>query len=155
MKRHRSRGQSVAEFALVIPVVIVVLMGLFDLGRAVFAYNTITNAAREASRLGIVNQDTAKIEERAFNQAPTAEQIPNDSVEIFFSDPGSAIDANDCSPLSIGCNVTVRYTSAFEAITPLIGSLIGSVDLIAESSVPIEYVCPNPSVTADACPKQP
>ena len=40
------RGQSLVEFALVLPVFVLVLVSLFDLGRGVFAYNTLTNAAR-------------------------------------------------------------------------------------------------------------
>ena len=163
MGRRRSRGQSLAEFALVIPIVILALMGLFDLGRAVFAYNSITNASREATRLAIVNQDFNAIQQRAFEQAPLAEQVANDSVEVFFSEPGSAIDAGDCdanpnvggSQMGIGCLATVRYTSQFEAITPIIGGLVGAIDLVAESSVPIEFVCPNATVTAANCPKQP
>ena len=35
------------------------LVALFDLGRAVFSYNTLTNAAREGARMAIVNQDKA------------------------------------------------------------------------------------------------
>jgi Flp pilus assembly protein TadG len=152
---HRTSGQTLAEFALVIPIVIVILMGLFDLGRAVFAYTSITNAAREGARLAIVNQDEAKIEERVFGQAAAAEQDPT-KLEIFFSDAGSAPDADDCTPLSIGCNATVHYSSDFRAITPIIGNLIGTLTLNAESSVPIEYVCPNSQIpSSDDCPKQP
>lgn len=153
--RARSRGQTIAEFALTVPIVILVLLGLFDLGRAVFMYNAITNAAREGARLAIVNQSEAKIEERAFGQAAMAEQDPAKLI-VYFSDPASAPDANDCSPLAIGCNATVEYSSDFRAITPIIGGLVGTLTLTAESSVPIEYVCPNTQIPlADNCPKQP
>ena len=57
MAGRRGHGQSLVEFALVLPVFILVLVSLFDLGRAVFVYNTLTNAAREGARLAIVNQD--------------------------------------------------------------------------------------------------
>ena len=39
----------------------------FDLGAGVFAYNSVTNAAREGVRLAIVNQDQASIETRAID----------------------------------------------------------------------------------------
>jgi Flp pilus assembly protein TadG len=150
----RTRGQALVEFALVFPILMLMLLGLFDLGRAVFTYNTITNAAREGARLAIVNQDEAKIAQRARALAPTADGASN-PVTIFFSDSGSATDADDCSPLTTGCNVTVRYQASFTAITPIIGQLVGPLTMTAESVLPIEYVCPNTSVSSNACPKQP
>ena len=46
IRRRLERGQALVEFALVIPIFLLMLVALFDLGRAVFAYNTLTNAAR-------------------------------------------------------------------------------------------------------------
>lgn len=152
--RHRSHGQALVEFALVFPILMLMLLGLFDLGRAVFTYNTITNAAREGARLAIVNQDEAKIAQRARALAPTADGAAN-QVTVWFSDKDSATDADDCAPVSTGCNVTVRYEASFSAITPVIGQLIGPLTMTAESVLPIEYVCPNTTTASSACPKQP
>ena len=52
-KRHFS-GQSLLEFALIIPLALFLLLGFFDLGRAVFYYSSLSNAVRESSRSGIV-----------------------------------------------------------------------------------------------------
>ena len=60
-RRTETSGQGLVEFALVFPIFVIMLFGLFDVGRAVFAYNAITNSAREGTRLGIVNQDVATI----------------------------------------------------------------------------------------------
>ena len=54
-RRERSRGQALVEFALVLPIFILILVGIFDLGRAVYVYSTVNNAAREAVR-GKVNE---------------------------------------------------------------------------------------------------
>ncbi|HLE59087.1 MAG TPA: TadE family protein, partial [Candidatus Limnocylindria bacterium] len=51
------RGQTLVEFALILPIFLLVLVGIFDMGRAVYAYNTISNASRQAVRLGIVDQN--------------------------------------------------------------------------------------------------
>jgi len=49
---HRDeRGSSLVEFALVIPVIMLLIFGAVDLGRAVYAYNTIANAARDGARV--------------------------------------------------------------------------------------------------------
>jgi Flp pilus assembly protein TadG len=53
---HRSGGQSLVEFALLLPVLLLLLLGLFDLGRVVYAQHTITQDSREAARAGIVPQ---------------------------------------------------------------------------------------------------
>ena len=86
-RRHarpeRRRGQALVEFALVLPIFLLILVALFDLGRAVFAYNTLTNAAREGVRLAIVNQDTASIIARAKSQTAIIE-LSDPSVDIDF-----------------------------------------------------------------------
>ena len=69
---RRDRGQALMEFALVIPLFLLLMVALFDLGRAVFAYNTLTNEAREGARLAIVNQDLTSIIERAKRQTASA-----------------------------------------------------------------------------------
>ena len=46
------RGQSLVELALVLPLLILLLAGTVDLGRAFFSYIVITNAAQEGARAG-------------------------------------------------------------------------------------------------------
>ena len=55
-RRDRSRGQSLVEFALILPIFLLILFGLFDMGRAVYYWSTINNASREAARELIVDQ---------------------------------------------------------------------------------------------------
>ena len=45
-------GQALAEFAVVLPVFLLVVFGLFDIGRLVFVNSTLSLAAREGARLG-------------------------------------------------------------------------------------------------------
>ena len=44
------RGQAMTEFSLVIPILLLVIFGLLEVGRAVFMYAVVTNASREAVR---------------------------------------------------------------------------------------------------------
>jgi Flp pilus assembly protein TadG len=60
-----SRGQTLAEFAMILPVFLLVLVGLFDAGRLVFAYHTANNAAREGGRQAIVDQTLGHVQARA------------------------------------------------------------------------------------------
>jgi hypothetical protein len=52
-----SAGQSMIEFALVLPIFFLLMMGLFDIGRAVFYFATLNSAVREGTRLAIVQPD--------------------------------------------------------------------------------------------------
>jgi len=54
-RSDRSRGQAMVEFALVIPIFILLMVGLFDLGRVVWVNDTLATAAREAARFAIVH----------------------------------------------------------------------------------------------------
>jgi Flp pilus assembly protein TadG len=70
---NRRKGQSMVEFALILPVMVLIIAGIFDLGRAFFAAITITNAAREGARYGTLNQDEFQgICNAAFNEAQTS-----------------------------------------------------------------------------------
>ena len=53
------RGQSLVEFALVLPVIVILLVGVFDLGRAVMLSETLNAAVREGSRYAIVHGTTS------------------------------------------------------------------------------------------------
>lgn len=157
-RRRAPRGQALVEFAVVIPFFLVLLFGIFDVGRAVYAYNSVTNAAREGARLAIVNQDPASVQARATNQA-TAVSV---ATTIQFREPAPNPDAVNnaaCSTIGIGCIVVVRVTTTWSALTPLVGQLLGPVTFRAESQLPVEFVCPNPSIagftTPGECPKQP
>lgn len=53
------RGQSLVEFALVLPVLVILLVGVFDLGRAVMLSETLNAAVREGTRYAIVHGTTS------------------------------------------------------------------------------------------------
>lgn len=55
-----SQGQSMVEFALALPLLVLIVAGLFDLGRAFFASITITNAARVGARYGTLYPDDSQ-----------------------------------------------------------------------------------------------
>lgn len=56
---RRIEGQSLAEFALIAPIFIFTVIGIFDVGRLVWANNVVGSAAREAARFAISNGGTA------------------------------------------------------------------------------------------------
>src|SRR4026209_1270555 len=53
--REKPRGQAMVEFALVIPVFLLLMVALFDFGRVIWVNDTLATAAREAVRYAIVH----------------------------------------------------------------------------------------------------
>jgi hypothetical protein len=53
--RNDDRGQSLVEFALLLPLMLLIITGLFDVARAVWQENTLAYAAREGTRYAIVH----------------------------------------------------------------------------------------------------
>src|SRR5438876_2748980 len=52
--RHGNRGQSLTEFAIVVPLLLVVLFGIIQVGITYGGYNGLINTVREAARFGSV-----------------------------------------------------------------------------------------------------
>lgn len=159
--RERTTGQSLVEFALVIPLFLVFVFAIFDLGRAVFTYNSITNAAREGARLAIVNQDLNTIKVRAKGQAAIAETTdPSVTVAYYeMTAEGEADTTRTCpTPVPVGCAAVIGFESTFYPLTPILGQMIfgGGVTFKAQAIVPVEFTCPSASTPAAAsCPRQP
>jgi Flp pilus assembly protein TadG len=132
MKRRASRGQSLVEVAFVLPVLLLILMGIFDFGRAIFAYNAIANAAREAARVAIVDQNNALVVAEGKRAAIGLDPV---KVDVTFPAPSCA---------KIGCTATVTVQTQWQPITPIIGSIFSAIDLESTTSMPVERVYTSP-----------
>lgn len=137
MKDTKSKGQSLAEFALILPMFLLVVMGIFDLGRGIFIYSAVHNAAREGARYGAVDHcNTSAIQDAARSKAGSID-------DTFIVDPPQKIYSPDGLPERI--IVTVRYN--FTTVTPLIGSFFGNggtIELRSQARQLIEFreTCP-------------
>lgn len=155
-REDHSGGQTLVEFALVIPLVLLLLLGLFDLGRAVYGLTAVGNAAREAVRTAIVNQNLSEVRQRAADQA-TALGVDSSGAGCWnlSSDTGVCVrfDGPDgsvggCATVSVGCIAEVKVRWTYRPITPIIGQLVPAIPLESITKEPIEALC----ATAGACP---
>lgn len=137
--RDGSLGQGLVEFALVFPILMLLLVAIFDGGRLVFAYNDINNAARVGARVAIVNQATGAAQTATVNQA-TSLGLANSDVTVTYLK--ADLSAACSSPYQLGCVAEVSVTFDWQAITPIIGNVMGPVTLTTESRMPIERVFP-------------
>lgn len=65
---YGSRAQAIVEFAIVLPMLLVLLIGILEVGRLIFIYSSVTNASRNASRYAsaIGYEDTGKYHKFAY-----------------------------------------------------------------------------------------
>ena len=121
-----SRGQSLVELALTLPVILVMLFGIIELGRAFLIYSEVSNAAREGARYGMVHPgDDAGIVEAAHSKVAT---VPGDQIPITVT--------YDTQPI-FGDLVIVTTTHDLAMITPLIADLIGPlhIEMVASRTI--------------------
>lgn len=157
-RASRSRGQSLVEFALVFPIIILLIAGFFEIGRAVYAYNTIANAARQGARVATVDQvanvsecdETRPIEDPyephwtirgcAMTAGATIGITSSNISVSYAAPPGTTLS---CDPtLHVGCIASVTVTYNFTVATPFVSQLIGPIAMSQTSSMPIERVFP-------------
>ena len=143
------RGQSLVEFALAVPIFVLLLMGILDLGRAVYYNSTLSSAAREASRQGIVDQTCSHVTTEALNMSVA---VPNPTVTVQILSPGGTLKSTCPTAPAPGLGDTVYVTvrGDFTAATPLIGNIVGTIHLRGESKFAVEAVCVQP--TPATCP---
>jgi Flp pilus assembly protein TadG len=117
------RGSTLVEFAMLVPVLMLLTFGTFEFGRVLNAQLTINNAAREGARAASVGATVGEIED-AVEALATTLHIEDLSiiVEQTGTDKGSPI------------RVTVSYP--VELVTPFLADFFGSntVTLEAEAT---------------------
>jgi Flp pilus assembly protein TadG len=155
-KRRHADGQTLVEFAVVMPIIALVVLGLVDLGRAVYSYNTLAQASRQAARTAIVNQEVADVRAVAIAAAATL-GLTTANVDVCFktatSSQVSCSTAADNCPQStrvLGCLAIVRANLIYRPMTPFVSLIWSTIPLTSTSIGSIEYVCP--SGTGSTCP---
>src|SRR5262249_9359708 len=138
--RSSDRGAHLIEYAMVAPVLIVVLISIAEFGLVLQAYQVVSNAAREGARMGTLACEpgsstcysSGDIASRvsAFVAAglPTA-ATPSTTASCVSVDPGAS------GPSFIGEQVQVTYTYQFKFLGP-IGRMIGG----NFTSLPMSFV---------------
>jgi Flp pilus assembly protein TadG len=122
-KRRAIRAQSLVEFALIGPVFLLLVFGLIEGARLVYAYNTVNHAAQEAARTAVL-ADTASVsavKDRAVEAAdPLTVQAAG--VDVDVNDGGTAFADRD---IGDRVKVTVGYD-----FVPVLGMVFGSSSAI-------------------------
>jgi hypothetical protein len=144
--RREVRGQGLVEFALVIVVFLVILMGIVDFGMAVYKFNGVSQAAREIARVTSVHPCATP---GALSCAPggSAETqgvidtqkglIPGlaDPTITCIDQEGAVVAPNPCDFSQH--SIQVEITAPYRPVTPLLG-LTGTWTMKGSSSAQIQ-----------------
>jgi Flp pilus assembly protein TadG len=105
----RDRGASAVEFALVLPILLLLVIGILEFGRAYHVQTTLSNAARDGVRVMALQDSAAAAKTRVAKSAPTL-GITTDMITVEV-DPSSACSGAGSVPNSTA-SVTVEYPLA-------------------------------------------
>lgn len=134
--RSPANGQSLAEFALILPVLLLILMFALDFGRVFYSWVTVTNASRVAANYAATNPDQTypNADYTAVVQGETPDDaicpvIANTYDPTFVDGPDAGTfnrDLGDSARVSVSCN--------FRILTPIIGSILSNSLVVSASS---------------------
>lgn len=161
-RSKRSRGQSLVEFALVFPIFILLIFGLIDMGRYVYMNSTISQAAREATRVAAVEAFWMGKSDAKCNQtggpvcpanlaalradvlaAANRMMTPFGSItdaDLYTSCAATAanpVTTKTCTDRAIGDEASVRTVMVFRPITPVISSFFTSITTTGSATMVI------------------
>jgi PKD repeat protein len=145
-RHHRRRGQSLVEFAIVLPILLFLTLVALDFGRVYLGWINLQSMSRIAANLAANNPTAWQGAGDAAVQAKYQNQIRNDAAatncqlptvggvttapDPTFSDTGGNGSADD-----IGDTARVQLSCTFGLITPGIRDVLGGSVAVSSSSV--------------------
>ena len=122
------RGQSMVEFAIMLPLLILIVMGILEFGMMMNSYLGINNAAREGARLGIVGGTDTQIQNIILSTSPS---LNSQYLTIVITPDNLSRKSGDT------LKVTLHYN--YHLTVPIISSLLNNLVLLnAETSMRVE-----------------
>ncbi len=126
--RRGARAQAALEFALAMPVLLLLILGVLDAGRVVIAAVSLNNAAREGARYAAMH----------VYDGTCATANCQTEAHTIISDVSLGVDPTEIGvtvSLSTGNIVGVALSYPFHSISPLISSTLGTVTVTANSTM--------------------
>jgi Flp pilus assembly protein TadG len=145
VRRRRTRGQGLVEFALVLPIFAIMLFGIIDLARYVATANGLSNGAREGARVASVGlrpspqcdgltRENCAISIAASNSWGATSPVTT-TVTCERPNPAGGTTVVAIGACRTNDLVNVKSTTTFNLVTPIIAPFIGSMNMSAESKV--------------------
>ncbi len=129
-RNNREQGQALVEFTVILPVLLIVLWGIFQFGVAFNDYIQVTSAAREAARKAAVSRSLGSAAATSAAVAAAKTTAP----DLHLSD--SQITVSPSNNWTQGTDVTVTVKYPFKI--NLLGRVMGSGNLTSSTTMRIE-----------------
>ena len=133
--RPGERGSSLAEFAIVFTASMLLIMGIVDFGRAMYAYHLISDAARMGTRYAIVRGTSCTASGCPATSTTVQTYVRSlapelNSASITVNTTWATTSSCNSSPAtSAGCQVTVQVSYPFKFLaTPLLPTFTMQID---------------------------
>lgn len=133
--RRRERGQSVVEFALVLPVILLVVLVGLDFGRVFLGWVTLNNAARVAANFAALNPTAAWGSPSDPTVIAYTRLVTNDAAQINCALPTPLPMPTFSDGTGVGAPAQVDLTCSFGLMTPVIGSILPNPLPVSASAV--------------------
>jgi hypothetical protein len=131
--RKKEKAQTMVEFALTLPILLMLFFGIFEFGRLLFYYGAVVTATREAARYGSATDDAAGVAKyndcsgirSAAKRIGQFTGIQDVDIVISYERPSAATNPfpGGCpagAPVLLGDRINVTVTAHFDPIVPLI-----------------------------------
>jgi Flp pilus assembly protein TadG len=135
-RTRQTRGQAIAEFALVLPIFVFLLVAVFDFGRGIYTFNGVSQAAREIARATVVNLGVVLGASTATTSTVNIQKalVPGLVVDSYacLTVTGTASTADPCKS---GDFVRVSVSSSYTPMSLL--GLSGAITLRSSSTLQV------------------
>ena len=131
IKRLRGEeGQDIVEFALVLPILMVVLFGIIDFGWIFYSTAMVANSAREGARFAVMNyEDSVSSPGNLTTLTNQVKLNVEDSLPTYLKNSFSALDVKveeDVTATSADPCINVTVKSNIKLFTPVVSTITGS-----------------------------
>jgi Flp pilus assembly protein TadG len=118
LARERERGSAMVEAAICIPLLLVLMVGIFEVGRAYETWQVLTNAAREGARMAITPSSSSPTTTALIRQYMADGQLNRFATASVVVDKGASINVNGTAVSA--SLVTVDYPFEFIMLQPVV-----------------------------------
>lgn len=136
--RTRERGQAMVETAIAIPILLVLMVGIFEVGRAYETWQVLTNAAREGARMAVTPTSTVPTTTALIRQYMADGQLSKSDDAKVVVNKGASITVNGAAISA--SRITVDYPFEFIMLQPVVrlvapGATVGGPITMRATSV--------------------
>lgn len=138
---RRMNGQGLVEFALTLPLLLVLVLGVIEAGRMMFIYSAVTTSSREAARFGsasgsesgiLVNYKDCDGIRDAAKRLGFLANIQDDHIKITYDQGPGSVEFATCTTVfgitkpeiservTLGDRVVVKVRVPYQPIIPLV-----------------------------------